>query len=61
MRDKDKTKGQLIDELVGLRQRIGELGQLDQKLLEALDGLSGSGGIYHSLYSLFICHAYESS
>nr|MBC8234410.1 GAF domain-containing protein [bacterium] len=40
MKDEDKTKEQLIDELVGLRQRIGEA-----------EALRGSEEIYRSLYS----------
>ena len=40
MKDEDKTKEQLIDELVGLRQRIGEV-----------EALRGSEEIYRSLYS----------
>jgi len=47
MKDENKTKKQLINELAELRQQIDELEKWKQGRTEAL----GNEGIYHSLYS----------
>ena len=40
MQDKDKTKAQLIDELIEMRQRVTALEQIDQALNERVEELA---------------------
>ncbi len=50
MKDEDKTKEQLINELAGLRQRVGELEILESKHKQAEETLRESDKKYRSLF-----------
>ena len=50
MKDKDKSKAQLIDELVEMRQRVAELEQADARYKGTLESLEQSGRTYYDLY-----------
>jgi len=49
MKDEDKTKEQLIDELLQLRQRIAELEKSKTKRKEAAEALRDSDEKYRTL------------
>ena len=50
MKDEDKTKAQLIDELVVMRQRVTELEQMEARHKGTLESLEQSGKTYYDLY-----------
>ena len=50
MKDEDKSKAQLIDELVEMRQRVAELEQADARYKGTLESLEQSGRTYYDLY-----------
>ena len=50
MKDQDKTKVQLIDELAMMRQRVTELEQVQTQYQGALESLEQSGRTYYDLY-----------
>ena len=50
MRDQDKTKVQLIDELAAMRQRVTELEQVETQYKGTLESLEQSGRTYYDLY-----------
>ena len=50
MKDHDKTKVQLIDELATMRQRVTELEQVETQYKGTLESLEQSGRTYYDLY-----------
>ena len=50
MTDKDKTKAQLIEELVEMRQHVAELEQVGAQYKGTLESLEQSGRTYYDLY-----------
>ena len=50
MKDQDKTKVQLIDELAMMRQRVTELEQVQTQYKGTLESLEQSGRTYYDLY-----------
>lgn len=50
MRDKDKTKAQLMEELVEMRQHVAELEQMGAQYKGTLESLEQSGKTYYDLY-----------
>ena len=50
MKDEDKTKVQLIDELAAMRQRVTELEQVKTQYKGTLESLEQSGRTYYDLY-----------
>ena len=50
MKDQDKTKVQLIDELATMRQRVTELEQVETQYKGTLESLERSGRTYYDLY-----------
>ena len=50
MKDEDKTKAQLIDELEEMRQRVAELEQAGAQYKGTLESLEQSGRTYYDLY-----------
>jgi PAS domain S-box-containing protein len=50
MKDQDKTKEQLLDELVKLRQRVAELETADAEWVREEEALKESEGRYSSLF-----------
>jgi PAS domain S-box-containing protein len=50
VKDEDKTKEQLINELVELRQRVAELEKLESKCRQAEEALRGTETRYHSIF-----------
>src|SRR4030042_5837238 len=63
MKDENKKKKQLINELLGLRQRIAEMGKSEAEIKMAEEALRESAAKYkalfdHSLYCVFV-HDFE--
>ena len=50
MKDEEKTKKQLIDELAAMRQRVTELEQVETQYKGTLESLERSGRTYYDLY-----------
>ena len=50
MKDKNKTKAQLIEELVEMRQHVAELEQMGAQYKGTLESLEQSGRTYYDLY-----------
>ena len=50
MKDEDKTKAQLIDELAEMHQRVAELEQVETQYKGTLESLEQSGRTYYDLY-----------
>ncbi len=50
MKDQEKTKVQLIDELEAMRQRVTELEQVETRYKGTLESLEQSGRTYYDLY-----------